>query len=135
MNDLKDILEKLQLDFENDIPALLVAEGVDDFQEYVIGPSRDSEKRALCILVEETNEDDARNILEILLHLQLPSIDYLVSTQYEKVVVDYMKSYNLNDLGMNIIDNINVEFWPIENDAVTFVLITILMREELDSCD
>ena len=49
MNKLHDIITTLALDLQTDLPALLTAEGLAQFEEIQIGGSRDSKKLSLFI--------------------------------------------------------------------------------------
>jgi len=135
MKTLFHILQQMQTDTEADIPALLTAAGLVDFHEYVIGPSREHNRSALCLYNDEMVHDIESNRLTLIVQLQLPGIEIETAAKYSAVVFEYFRTYKPARLGMNMLDSIAVDTWPMDNTRVTFVYLTLAYTEQLDSCD
>ena len=135
MKKIPGILTQFKTVLSANIPALLTAEGLADFDTYTIGQSRNEKEKALCVYKSDSNGDDESNRLTMFFQLQLYGVDYETAEKYGQVVYDYLKDYEPNEIGMNILDNINTDSWPIEQTATTFIYIEISYIEYLDSCD
>ena len=135
MKTISEILEKFQVDMEAALPALLIAAGVTDFDEYVIGPSRDPENKTMCVYVDAFSKDAERNTLSMIFQAQLYQVDFTSSSKYAQVISDYLLSYHPDEIEMNILDGVSVEIWPIEADSTTYIYFDVAYTEHLDSCD
>ena len=135
MNTINEILTAFKTALENNIPALLTAESLDNFDVYTIGQSRDEKETALCIYKSENAHDNNQNTLTMLFQLQVYRKDYEDAEKYGQVVFDYLKLYDPEEIGMNYIDSIEADSWPIHNNATTLIYIEIKYIEILDSCD
>ena len=135
MQPIHDILTILETDFKKDIPALLTAAGVDDFDVYTAGQSRNPNEMGLFIYPNESSYDFERNHVSVFIQLQLQKKDVLESVRYSDVVSRYLTSYNPLKIGATMIDSISVDTWPPDNNRTTFIYIDVSFSEPLDSCD
>ncbi len=135
MKTFDDILFQLQSDASKDLPILLQNNNLQNFDEYAIGSSKDPKQKSLLIYFAGANFDSLVNEVIIILHLQLFQCEEFVTAKYMQIIVNYMKQYEPERLGMNIIDKIEVEIYPIEKNSATFVLVICTFQEFLDSCD
>lgn len=135
MNAIPDILDKFKIDLSTDIPALLTAEGLDNFEKYTVGGSRKENERALCIYKQSASFSVTENILKLFFQLQLFQTDYDTAEEYGQVVFDYLSAYDPADVGMSFINKIDSDSWPDENNSTTFIFISLEYKELLDGCD
>lgn len=142
MTPLANMLSTMQADFEAALPALLVAAGLSDFAEYVVGPPRKHNEMALSIYADEQSHDDAEDHVNLIIQLQLyftdipASVDlYAHGIGYLDVVHAYLRTYSPQRIGMSLLDMIGVDVWPIDNNRTMFVYFTLSYSKPLDSCD
>lgn len=135
MNKLHDIITTLALDLQTDLPALLTAEGVTSFEEIQIGGSRDSKKLSLFIYDNSVQKSATENRLSLYFQAQLYKTSYEDSLKYQEVITDYMISYNPENLGMTILENIEIESMDIMQNLSVYLYFAITFSEPLDSCD
>ena len=135
MNKLHDIITTLALDLQTDLPALLTAEGLAQFEEIQIGGSRDSKKLSLFIYDNSEQKSATENRLSLYFQAQLYRTSYKDSLKYQEVITDYMIAYNPENLGMTILENIEVENVDIMQNLSVYIYFAITFSEPLDSCD
>lgn len=135
MKDFDEILTQLKTDLTANLPALLDAESLSDFDEYDYGPAEDANKLGLYIYMAPGNSDYYQNNFTVIIELQLYNIDELAKAKYGKVVYKYMSSYNPANIGMVGLENVSWESWPIEENSSSFFYVIPTWKEELDSCD
>ena len=135
MNKLHDIITTLALDLQTDLPALLTAEGVTAFEEIQIGGSRDSKKLSLFIYDNSVQKSATENRLSLYFQAQLYRTSYEDSLKYQEVITDYMIAYDPENLGMTILENIEVENVDIMQNLSVYIYFAITFSEPLDSCD
>ena len=134
MNKLHDIMTTLALDLQTDLPALLTAEGVATFEEIQIGGSRDSKKLSLFIYDNSVQKSATENRLSLYFQAQLYKTSYEDSLKYQEVITDYMISYDPENLGMTILENIEIESMDIMQNLSVYLYFAITFSEPLDSC-
>jgi len=135
MNKLHDIITTLALDLQTDLPALLTAEGVTAFEEIQIGGSRDSKKLSLFIYDNSVQKSATENRLSLYFQAQLYKTSYEDSLKYQEVITDYMIAYDPENIGMTILENIEVESMDIMQNLSVYLYFAITFSEPLDSCD
>ena len=135
MNKLHDIMTTLALDLQTDLPALLTAEGVATFEEIQIGGSRDSKKLSLFIYDNSVQKSATENRLSLYFQAQLYRTSYEDSLKYQEVITDYMIAYDPENLGMTILENIEVESMDIIQNLSVYLYFAITFSEPLYSCD
>ena len=135
MKSIYEILTQFQTDLSSDLPDLLTAESLTNFQNYVIGESREVRETALCVYKDSLRMDDTQNLLSLIFQAQLYKVDFETAAKYEDVIKDYLKSYNPEEIGMNILDGIDTDTWPMENSSGVLIFFTVQYTEELDGCD
>ena len=135
MNKLHDIITTLALDLQTDLPALLTAEGVTAFEEIQIGGSRDSKKLSLFIYDNSVQKSVTENRLSLYFQAQLYKTSYEDSLKYQEVITDYMIAYDPENLGMTILENIEIESMDIMQNLSVYLYFAITFSEPLDSCD
>ena len=135
MKTFDEILLQLKNDIGKDLPALLAAQSLQNFDLYEIGSSKDPKQKALLIYYSSAVLDKLINSVTIILHMQLFQCEELITAKYMQVLTDYMRKYNPFEIGMTILDSMEVEVFPIEKNSTTFVLVVCTFQEFLDSCD
>ena len=135
MKKLSDILEQLETDLSTEMPDLLYAEDLSDFDTYCIGPSRNTEEKALFIYKDDLSKDAYENRLSLIFSAQLFGVQILEATEYEEILVDYLINYEASEIGMDYIDSLNSDTWPMDENRSTFISIQVVFVQKLDSCD
>ena len=135
MKKLYDIMTTLALDLQTDLPALLTAESVTPFEEIQIGGSRDSKKLSLFIYDNSVQKSVTENRLSLYFQAQLYRVGYEDSLKYQEVITDYIIAYDPENLGMTILENIEVENVDIMQNLSVYIYFAITFSEPLDSCD
>jgi len=135
MKTFDEILLQLKNDIGKDLPALLTAQSLQNFDLYEIGSSKDPKQKALLIYYGNAVLDRLINSVTVILHMQLFQCEELITAKYMQVLTDYMRKYNPFIIGMTILDSMEVEVFPIEKNSTTFVLVVCTFQEFLDSCD
>jgi len=135
MKTFDEILLQLKNDIGKDLPALLAAQSLQNFDLYEIGSSKDPKQKALLIYYSSAVLDKLINSVTVILHMQLFQCEELITAKYMQVLTDYMRKYNPFEIGMTILDSMEVEVFPIEKSSTTFVLVVCTFQEFLDSCD
>ena len=135
MNKLHDIITTLALDLQTDLPALLTAEGLAQFEEIQIGGSRDSKKLSLFIYDNSVQKSATENRLSLYFQAQLYKTSYEDSLKYQEVITDYIIVYDPENLGMTILENIEIESMDIMQNLSVYIYFAITFSEPLDSCD
>lgn len=135
MKKLYDIMTTLALDLQTDLPALLTAEGVTTFEEIQIGGSRDSKKLSLFIYDNSVQKSVTENRLSLYFQAQLYRISYEDSLKYQEVITDYIIAYEPENIGMAILENIEIESMDIAQNLSVYLYFAITFSEPLDSCD
>lgn len=135
MKTFDEILLQLKNDIGKDLPALLAAQSLQNFDLYEIGSSKDPKQKALLIYYGNAVLDRLINSVTVILHMQLFQCEELITAKYMQVLTDYMRKYNPFEIGMTILDSMEVEVFPIEKSSTTFVLVVCTFQEFLDSCD
>ena len=135
MNKLYDIMTTLALDLQTDLPVLLTAEGVTTFEEIQIGGSRDSKKLSLFIYDNSVQKSATENRLSLYFQAQLYKTSYEDSLKYQEVITDYIIAYDPENIGMTILENIEIESMDIMQNLSVYLYFAITFSEPLDSCD
>ena len=135
MKKLSEIMSIISLDLQTDLPALLTAEGVTAFEEIQIGGSRDSKKLSLFIYDNSVQKSATENRLSLYFQAQLYRTSYEDSLKYQEVITDYMIAYDPENLGMTILENIEIESMDIMQNLSVYIYFAITFSEPLDSCD
>lgn len=135
MKTFDEILLQLKNDIGKYLPALLAAHSLQNFDLYEIGSSKDPKQKALLIYYGNAVLDRLINSVTVILHMQLFQCEELITAKYMQVLTDYMRKYNPFEIGMTILDSMEVEVFPIEKNSTTFVLVVCTFQEFLDSCD
>ena len=136
MKSLKEILEIISIDAEDYISAQLATIPLDDFDEYVIGPSRKENNKSLCILIDpEVSVNVTEQRIAVLFYMQMFKTNYTDALLYSDTVLKYIKAFDTNLIGMSYIDNISLDIMPIDNNSHTLIYISAIFYNPLDSCD
>ena len=135
MNRTKDILEKLLIDIETDLPALLTLSGLTDFSIYKIGGSKNPKELGFFIYQDSAKYGLDSNMISIIFQMQLYQLSELEAAKYQDVLTDYLTDYKPYDLGCDTLESINADSWPIEQTGTTFIYVICNWMQNLDSCD
>ena len=135
MKKLSEIMSIISLDFQTDLPALLTAEGLTQFEEIQIGQSRDSKKLSFLIYDNSIFRDVENRNLSLYFQAQLYRIDYETALKYIDVISDYFDSYDPENLGMVLYNGTDIEVFEIDHNLGTHAYFKVDFSEPLDSCD
>ena len=135
MNKLHDIVTTFSLDMQTDLQPLLTAEGLTPFEEIQIGGSRDSKKLSLFIYDNSVQKSATENRLSLYFQAQLYRTSYEDSLKYQEVITDYIIAYEPENIGMTILENIEIESMDIMQNLSVYLYFAITFSEPLDSCD
>jgi hypothetical protein len=135
MNKLHDIVTTFSLDMQTDLQPLLTAEGLTAFEQIQIGGSRDSKKISLFIYDNSVQRSYSENRLSMYFQAQLYRVSYEDSLKYQEVITDYLIAYEPENLGMTILENIEIESMDIMQDLSVYIYFAVTFSEPLDSCD
>lgn len=135
MKPLYDILTTLKNYCESEIPALLTAAGLDAFDIYAVGGSRNAKQKGFFIYQDLQTYTYDEDRITIIFQLQLYGIDELIAAKYTDVIAEYLFGFEPENIECDLLENLTVDTWPIEQTSTTFVYITILWKSQLDSCD
>ena len=136
MKSLKEILEIISIDAEDYISAQLATIPLDDFDEYVIGPSRKENNKSLCIMIDpEVSVNVTEQRIAVLFYMQMFKTNYTDALLYSDTVLKYIKAFDTNLIDMSYIDNISLDIMPIDNNSHTLIYISAIFYNPLDSCD
>lgn len=135
MKPLYETLIQIHADLQANIPALLYDNDLADFSVYKIGGSRNAKETGLFVYQDEIGISYDRESISIILQLQLFNVDGIAAAQYTDVVSEYIRDYNTQNIGMDLLDEIKIDSWPIDQNATTFVYINCAWSASLDSCD
>jgi hypothetical protein len=132
---LIEILETLSTDMSENIPAILTSQGVSDFEEYVIGPSRDAKQRSLCLYINDVSRAVDMNRLAITVQAQLYAVSHEDAIKYAQAVLDYIAGYDVASIGMTDISELALDVYPPDKNRTVFAFIDAVFTEQKDSCD
>jgi len=135
MNKLHDIVTTFSLDMQTDLQPLLTAEGLTPFEQIQIGGSRDSKKISLFIYDNSVQKSVTENRLSMYFQAQLYRTSYEDSLKYQDVITDYLIAYEPENIGMTILENIEIENIDIMQDLSVYIYFAVTYTEPLDSCD
>lgn len=135
MKSIHAILTQFETDLGVDLPDLLTAQSLPAIDEIIIGGSRDSKKKTICIYKDRFRTDMNQNSLSIIFQCQLNGINEEIASKYEDVLLNYFKQYSPTQIEMNILDFIETETFPVDQTQGTFIIFTVQYLEHLDGCD
>lgn len=135
MDNIKDILDQVKTDLEDDIPALLSAASLPAFDRFVVGQSRNPQEMALCVYKDEFRGDPGESRLSLMIQAQLAGVSYEQGIEIEDVLLEYLLEYDPAELGMTVLESVSSDTWPMERTQGVFIFITMVFTEPLDSCD
>lgn len=120
---------------QTDLPALLAAEGLGDFDSYTDHSPDAPDQNAFAVYAINEKDAESARILIILIQAQLYGADLI--QDYHSVVMDFLRN-NLRPetVDMENIDEIEADIWPIDiRSSNSFAYYTIILNRSLDDCD
>jgi hypothetical protein len=136
MLSLKTILETIMTDLSDTMPTLLIALGLTDYAEYILGMPRDDLKSTMSVMFDpDIPLDNTMSRLPILFFAQLVSIDYEIALQYADEIIKFIKAFDSQKIKCTLLDSTNMNIIPLERERTTLIYITANFTEPLDSCD
>lgn len=136
MKQLREIIETLAADAERVIPSALAALGIEDFDEYVMGPSRQEKNKSLCVMIDpDASVSILENRLSVLFYLQLYRARYEDALSYVGCVLGYIRALDSAIIGMSYIENITADIFPMADNSHTLCYVSVSFAEALDDCD
>ncbi len=118
-----------------DLPALLAAVPVPDFQTYLIGPPDDAEKRQLSFYLDKTTDSADREDFNILVQGQLHGVLSIPANEYYDIVRSFMKSFDPSLIGMQIRGEIDGDMFPLDENSSPVILISVEFQDMVDDCN
>ena len=135
MKSISTILSTLLTDISTALPALLTAAGLDNFDKYAIGQSRNPKEKGLFLYKDTYRTDETSENLIIIFQAQLLGINEEDAADYEDVFLAYFKSYSPQRIGATSLDSIESDTWPIQQSQGAFIFMYLTFSEEKDGCD
>lgn len=130
-------LEAIRAEFETQLPALLLAESLDDFDEYLKRTPKRSDDLELCVYLGEgadSTDDDSRSFI---VQAQLPSKQSDIQVQYHDVIYQAIQDFITPELiEMTNRQNIGYDLWPLDDQGNGgFIYYFLEFNSELVDCD
>jgi hypothetical protein len=136
MNNFLNIIQTLATALEDNLPPLLIAAGVANFDEYIIGPPRESQTSTLAVMFDPDIPFDAyMSKAPVLFYMQLYRKNYEESLKYTSAVFEFVKNFQEANIDFSYTDEITIDIIPIDRESSTLVYITAIYVNPLDSCD
>lgn len=140
MLQINEILTTVLTLCQTNLPALLTAAGLDNFDAYDYGPSQDSENNILLFYRDSKSTSFVTQQAKIIIQIQLYAttengFNELTAAKYEDVVSDYIWSIDPHLLGLDNIDNIDTDSWTDVNNSCMYSFIMPTWYIENDNCD
>lgn len=120
------------------LPAVLTAEGLEDFDEYVAGDPTSTGVKSLAVYFNESSNDTDLEVVSFLIQLQLYRVlSAATATLYKDVVGETILKYVQPSLaGMTMRSQVKADQFPVQEDVGTaFVFFDIVFSRDLDDCD
>ena len=119
----------------SELPALLAAESLDDFDEYLDSQPSDPEKMQLGIYTDEETDTVDDHILSVLIQAQLyGKADW--AQAYHSVLMAAVREHVTADLvGVITRDQGTGDLWPVDQRSTSFNYYEVRFSEPLDDCD
>lgn len=135
MKSIGTILSTLLADISAALPSLITAAGLENFDTYAIGQSRNPKEKGLFIYKSDYRTSVDNESLTMIIQAQLSGIDEETSADYEDVLLDYFRTYNPQRIGATGLDSIDSDTWPIERSQGTFIFMYLSFSQDKDGCD
>jgi hypothetical protein len=132
---LHDILTILKSSAETDLPSLLISAALENFAVYHVGPSRNAKEIGLFIYQDNSNMAYDRETISVMVQLQLYNISGLDAAKYTDIVSEYFRDYEPANIECDMLQMLDVDSWPLDENSTSYVYITCTWTSELDSCD
>ena len=132
-----DALENIKDTLEANVPDALAAESLDDFDEYRDTDPSATDKRSLAVYLDSGSNGLSDKSLRVLIQLQLFGIlDSRTAALYGDIVNEQVrKNINPTMVGMTNLQQIDVDYMPVQEDAGTsFVFLTLDFTAVVDDC-
>lgn len=117
------------------LPALLSAAGLDDFDDYISGPTRDEEKKELAVYKESSLDATDQAVLSYTIQCQLTGV--LDPDLYDDIILPVIREKitpSLIDIERR--DQVGSDVWPADvNRATSFIYYSLIFNQSLDDCD
>lgn len=135
MKSMKYVLNQLKDFCETNLPALLTAQGLTNFRYYKIGECREPEEVGLYFYRDNKSLSVDRQVIDVIVQLQLPSINEETAATYDDVVSDYIFNLDAKKLGLDRIEGVTVDSYSQATDGICFSYVMASWVHENDSCD
>ena len=119
----------------SNLPGLLAGAGLDNFNEYIAGPTKDEQKKECASYLEfEGNSTDQR-VISFIIQCQLPSI--LDPTLYHAIILPVIQEFlSAGTVGMETRESIEGDVWPCDvSRSTSFIYYSLTYSQSLDDCD
>lgn len=128
-------LEIIRAKAAADLPAILAAESLDDFQKYLVGPPDNSEERQFAVYLDQTIDDEPNDDFNIIIQAQLHNIAPVVSYDYQQIINDFIKAFDPSLIDETIRDQILGDNWPVNENSSTIIIFSIRFKTSVDDCN
>jgi len=135
MKSMNYVLTKLKELCEINLPALLTAEGLKNFMYYSVGECREPDALGIYFYRNNKGLSVDRQTVDVIIQLQLPSITESNAAKYDDVVSDYIFNLDAKKLGLDRIEEVEVDSYSQVTDGVCFSYVMPSWVHENDSCD
>ena len=108
--DINQVVTDLVTAFSGNLPALLIAESLSDFEDYEEETLSNPEKRQLGVCIAEYDEQEDYENLIIIITCQLPKINSL--KKYMKVILNYLRTLSADTFGYHSLKSTLIPLYP-----------------------
>lgn len=124
----------LKSKIETDFPGLLLAEGLANMDEYVLGGPSDSEVLALGFYLGPGDQSAERINFKPVIQMQLKAVQYDEGLKYFDVLYNLIASIDPSLIDMLVLDRLAYTEFPLDQTGTTVFNVYPDYRIELDDC-
>lgn len=119
----------------SELPALLTAEGLDDFDEYLDSQPSDAEKMQIGIYISEEMDTEDDHILSVLIQVQLYRKADWTQAYHSVLMAAIREHVTAHLVGFISRDQVTGDLWPVDQTSTSFNYYEVRFTEPLDDCD
>ena len=116
------------------LPALLGAVPLDDFDEYRNKTPKKSDDKEFCVYIDIDNDDTDNQTFGAIIQAQLFGKDE--ADEYHSVIMPFLREFLTADvIEYTVRESIKSDVWPMDNKGVSFIYYFVTFTIENDDCD
>jgi len=132
---LKDTIDLLKNTLQPVISNALATASIEDFDDYLANTPTQSEKKQLAFYFDNKQNDGTNKIFNFIVQAQLHGVLARDSWDYQDIIESAILGIDVESLGYESMDRLNIETYPIfENDS-TIILFELSFSISVDDCN